>query len=302
VNLTRTVVRRRALVALAAAAIVAAGCSSSSAEPAASAATATVATAAVTEATTADTTADTAASDTTAPGATVAETAPADTQPVSTEAPSTDAPSSDSTLPPGATPGLDDYDGDGQPDPTCGTQDFGAGLELRIPCTISSAHQPADDTPLVDGSLFRLPGNNPEGFDGVSADVLEARDVAGAKVLIIIFNTDGLFAKNKATIDEPQTMTNTVTGINKFWPGSAIQVRGHTDATGSAATNQTLSEQRAATVATFLQAHGVQASEVTAVGLSSSQPLSLETNPDGTPNPEGQKFNRRVELVLRLPS
>ena len=37
-------------------------------------------------------------------------------------------PAPEVSLPPGAQPGLDDYNGDGTPDPTCTTQDFGGDL------------------------------------------------------------------------------------------------------------------------------------------------------------------------------
>ena len=99
-----------------------------------------------------------------------------------------------STLPPGAVAGLDDYDGDGRPDPTCGTQDFGAGLVLRIPCSILTANDPEQGTTLVDRSLFRLPGSTDIDLTGISGSLVLARDAAGARVVIVVFNTDGLFA------------------------------------------------------------------------------------------------------------
>lgn len=39
----------------------------------------------------------------------------------------------------------------------------------------------------------------------------------------------------------------------------------------------------------------------TSVGLGSAHPLVEEINPDGSTSPAGQHFNRRVELVDRLP-
>src|SRR4051812_2579204 len=67
-------------------------------------------------------------------------------------------PAGSSGAPAGGLAAFDDYDGDRTPDPTCGTQDFGAGLVLRIPCTISNQHEPEDGTRLVANSLYRLPG------------------------------------------------------------------------------------------------------------------------------------------------
>ena len=206
---------------------------------------------------------------------------------------------SSTTLPPGATAGLDDYDGDGEPDPTCGTQDFGAGLVLRIPCEIGTASEPEQGTRLVEGSLYRLPGSTDIDLTGVSGSVVLARDAGGSKVAIFINNSSALFETGSAAIGEPETLDGTIRVVNERFARGRIQVRGHTDSTGSAATNQTLSEQRAASVRDYLRDHGVNAAEITSVGLGSSRPLTEEREPDGSPDPEGMRFNRRVEIVIR---
>jgi outer membrane protein OmpA-like peptidoglycan-associated protein len=38
---------------------------------------------------------------------------------------------------------------------------------------------------------------------------------------------------------------------------------------------------------------------VSNVGFASTQPVVLETNPDGSDNLAGRAFNRRVEIVVR---
>jgi outer membrane protein OmpA-like peptidoglycan-associated protein len=205
------------------------------------------------------------------------------------------------TLPPGAQPGLDDYDGDGRLDPTCGTQDFGGGLVLRIPCEINTASEPAEGTRLVPGSLFRLPGPTDVDLNGISGSLVIGRDVVGGKVVIVVFNSDNLFETGSATIGSTDTMDNTIRLINRLYPGSAIQVRGHTDSTGTASANQTLSERRAAAAADYLRTHGVNATSITSIGFGSSRPLTEERNPDGSDSVEGRRFNRRVEIALRLP-
>jgi len=205
------------------------------------------------------------------------------------------------TLPPGAVPGLDDYDGDGQLDPTCGTQDFGAGLVLRIPCAINTANTPEEGTVLVDGSLFRLPGSTDIDLQGISGSLVLARVAAGAKVVIVVFNTDALFETGSATIGSTDTLDATIRLINARYPGSTLQVRGHTDSTGSPGDNQALSERRAAAVGDYLRGHGVTAADVRSVGLGSAQPLAEERRPDGSVSTEGRRFNRRVEIVLHVP-
>jgi flagellar motor protein MotB len=208
--------------------------------------------------------------------------------------------SSTTTVPAGAVAGLDDYDGDGALDPTCGTQDFGANLVLRIPCEISTASEPAAGTTLVKGSLFRLPSSTDINLDGISGSLLLARDVAGAKVVIFVFNSDALFDTGSATVASADTLNGIIRIINDRYPHSAIQVRGHTDSTGAAAANQSLSERRAANVRDYLSGHNLDAAEITSVGLGSTVPLTEEKKPDGSDSPEGRAFNRRVEVVVRI--
>ena len=67
---------------------------------------------------------------------------------------------------------------------------------------------------------------------------------------------------------------------------------GHTDSVGSEAFNQTLSEQRAATVANYLTGRGVQSARLATKGYGESQPKASNTTE------EGRAENRRVEIRL----
>jgi len=208
----------------------------------------------------------------------------------------------DESLPPGGQQGLFDLNDDGTLDPTCGTQDFGAGLVLRIPCGDFSgyAHTPEDGTTLVPDSLYRLPGPDVD-LTGISGGNIQAIDDAGREVFILIFNSDALFDTGSDTINSTDTMDATIKLINTHYADGDIQLRGHTDATGSASVNQPLSERRAAAVRSYFADHGIRAASMTSVGFGSTRPVVLETNPDGSANPAGQHFNRRVEVVVRLP-
>ncbi|ONH31986.1 OmpA family protein [Pseudofrankia asymbiotica] len=219
-----------------------------------------------------------------------------------TAATPSEEPSADASLPPGAQQGLFDLNDDGTLDPTCGTEDFGAGLVLRIPCGDFSgyAHTPEDGTTLVPNSLYRLPGPDVD-LTGISGGNLQAIDETGREVFILIFNSDALFETGSDVIGSTDTMDATIRLINAHYAGGEIKVRGHTDATGSASVNQPLSERRAAVVQRYLTDHGVQAASVTSVGFGSTRPLVEERNPDGSVNAAGQRFNRRVEIVVRLP-
>lgn len=71
-----------------------------------------------------------------------------------------------------------------------------------------------------------------------------------------------------------------------------VDIYGHTDATGSDAYNQRLSERRAASVAAYLAAHGVNAARIDTTGFGKTQPIAPNDTPDG------QAANRRVEIKI----
>lgn len=75
-----------------------------------------------------------------------------------------------------------------------------------------------------------------------------------------------------------------------------IQVNGHTDAKGSDAYNQDLSERRADAVVTFLKDAGLKA-PLEAQGFGETQPVAPNTL-KGKDNPVGRQLNRRVEIVI----
>jgi outer membrane protein OmpA-like peptidoglycan-associated protein len=76
-------------------------------------------------------------------------------------------------------------------------------------------------------------------------------------------------------------------------PEVIAQVVGHTDSTGSDAYNQTLSVNRAQSVANYLGTHGVAPQRLSAEGRGSSQPVA-DNNTEA-----GRAQNRRVEIYLR---
>jgi outer membrane protein OmpA-like peptidoglycan-associated protein len=79
--------------------------------------------------------------------------------------------------------------------------------------------------------------------------------------------------------------------VNEF-DQTVIEVAGHTDSTGSDAYNQTLSEQRADAVASYLQTRNVRGDRIIALGMGEARPVA--TNDSAA----GRQANRRVELTL----
>ncbi|MBM4227923.1 MAG: OmpA family protein [Gammaproteobacteria bacterium] len=75
-------------------------------------------------------------------------------------------------------------------------------------------------------------------------------------------------------------------------PGIRINVEGHTDSMGSDAYNQKLSDQRSASVVSYLLSKGVAADRMRARGFGESRPVA--SNDTG----EGRAQNRRVDLIV----
>jgi len=72
-----------------------------------------------------------------------------------------------------------------------------------------------------------------------------------------------------------------------------VQIEGHTDSTGTAAINRTLSQQRAESVMKYLAGKGVAKGRMVAKGFGPDKPLVKNDND------ENRAKNRRVELVKK---
>jgi outer membrane protein OmpA-like peptidoglycan-associated protein len=86
-------------------------------------------------------------------------------------------------------------------------------------------------------------------------------------------------------------MLDQVVSVLKTHPDVArVQVEGHTDSTGSARLNTTLSQSRAESVVAYLATHGVERARLEARGFGPSRPLASNVTRTG------REANRRVEF------
>ena len=81
-------------------------------------------------------------------------------------------------------------------------------------------------------------------------------------------------------------------GNLQAYPNTTVQVIGHTDNTGAASYNQSLSVARANSVTNILLQNGVAPSRVIAMGRGEDQPIASNLTADG------RRQNRRVEIVI----
>jgi outer membrane protein OmpA-like peptidoglycan-associated protein len=120
--------------------------------------------------------------------------------------------------------------------------------------------------------------------------ILETRETQRGLIVNI---SDVLFDFNKYTLKPgAREKLAKVSGILLAYPGLKIQLEGHTDAIGTDEYNQTLSEQRATAVQTYMVSQGVPANMVTAIGLGKADPVASNDTPTG------RQQNRRVDMVV----
>ena len=77
------------------------------------------------------------------------------------------------------------------------------------------------------------------------------------------------------------------------YPQAVIDVQGFADATGSEATNENLSQQRAANVTSDLTSQGIAPSRLATKGFGTASPAASNANT------KGRRNNRRVEVTVR---
>ena len=112
--------------------------------------------------------------------------------------------------------------------------------------------------------------------------------------LVVRMPDDILFAIDSAAVRPGlRADLQVLAGSLQRYPGSTVQVIGHTDNTGTSAYNQDLSERRAGAVSSVLIGAGVEAGRIRSFGLGEDQPIATNLTP------EGRAQNRRVDITIR---
>ncbi|MBV7427497.1 MULTISPECIES: OmpA family protein [unclassified Acidovorax] len=86
----------------------------------------------------------------------------------------------------------------------------------------------------------------------------------------------------------------------KSYAAAPLTVVGHTDGKGTDAYNDSLSLRRAEAVARAL--HRQTGRQAAVQGQGKRQPVAPNTTPDGRDDPQGRQLNRRVQILIGVPS
>ncbi len=159
------------------------------------------------------------------------------------------------------------------------------------------SNMPAADFPRTNRLRFDTPAGNAAG-DAVLIgnirvaagstslyDALQADGQVSTQGILFDLGSDRIRAESTPTLSEIGRMLTQHADLR-------LAIEGHTDATGNAASNQTLSARRAEAVRQYLiDSYSVDASRLQAVGKGQSEPAASNDTPEGRQN------NRRVVLV-----
>jgi outer membrane protein OmpA-like peptidoglycan-associated protein len=112
----------------------------------------------------------------------------------------------------------------------------------------------------------------------------------------ILFEFDSQILNDQAKIDLEKLKS-----LLKDHPELKIEVTGHTDIVGSKDYNLVLADMRAQAVINYLTASGITGSRFIKKAVGATDFVAINTNPDGSDNPEGRRYNRRVTIGIINP-
>lgn len=116
-------------------------------------------------------------------------------------------------------------------------------------------------------------------------DLISTKGRASTQGILFDVGSDHIRGESTPTLAEIGDMLKT-------HPTLKLTIEGHTDNVGSAASNQALSEKRAAAVKQFIvSTYGIEPARLKSVGYGPTKPVAPNTSEEGKQN------NRRVELV-----
>ena len=149
------------------------------------------------------------------------------------------------------------------------------------------------DTINVNVPLYNL-GN----YISVDASLVPDKVFAGAFLSIknILFEFDRYDLNDQGILN-----LGILKSILLNYPELKIEVAGYTDSKGSNAYNRKLADERAQTVIDYLIVSGISSSRFIKKAFGESDFVAVNNNSNGSDNPEGRKYNRRVTFGIVNP-
>ncbi len=152
---------------------------------------------------------------------------------------------------------------------------------------------------LINSNEISLDENSPETSLLTTSIIKKEEPVASVAIrLDTIWIQDILYPfDNYSLSSEYKILLDTIAKLMKENPSLILNVGGHTDAIGPAAYNLILSRKRAESVSRYLTSSQISTDRIRIIGYGEENPVAKNSNANGTDNPAGRKYNRRVVLI-----
>jgi outer membrane protein OmpA-like peptidoglycan-associated protein len=127
-------------------------------------------------------------------------------------------------------------------------------------------------------------------YQEIDTHIIMVKAEVGSKVVLknIFFDSGKSDLKQESLVE-----LENIQKLLSANPSLKVQINGHTDNLGSAATNKVLSLKRATSVVDYLVSHGISASRLSAKGYGSERPIVSNDDESG-----GREINRRTEIEI----
>lgn len=147
----------------------------------------------------------------------------------------------------------------------------------------------------TDTVVLNLPSDNAGSSVQISSALVPEKVVNQNFLMIknIFFDFDSYNLDNKAISSLDMLRT-----IMVDYPDLRIEIAGYTDSKGTPEHNIRLAEKRADIVIDYLTKSGIKTERLIRKVFGSTDFAALNTNDDGTDNPEGRKYNRRATFGI----
>ena len=146
----------------------------------------------------------------------------------------------------------------------------------------------------VGGATGAIIGNQMDKqAEEIAKKVPDANVIRVGEGIVVEFSSNVLFGFDKSNLsnDARGNLDKLVTILNSY-PDTDIKIQGHTDSKGTTAYNQSLSEQRAVAVSSYLNSRNISGNRLSVVGYGEMLPKYLNDTEDG------RSQNRRVEFLI----
>ena len=128
----------------------------------------------------------------------------------------------------------------------------------------------------------------------LAPDKVSAGDFLSIRNILFDFDKSDIMDEAKPTLELLKNIMISTPELN-------IEVAGYTDSKGSTEYNRRLADRRAQAVIDYLAAEGMNTERFMKKAFGESNFAARNTNPDGSDNPEGRKYNRRVTFGIVNP-